>query len=158
MGALCGIILMVFSSIAMAQTSTPAFAGQHQGVWVAKNFQFHTGEVMPELKLGYVTLGNPANEAVVILHGTAGSGQSMLNPAFGGELFGPGQPLDASKYYINYIIVKNFYEPQLLVERFVEHGISLTVRETSTYFQVGVGTRNSLSIATSGEHRESLTS
>lgn len=70
------------------------------GVWVAKDFRFHTGQVLPEVKLGYTTLGNPAGEPVVILHGTAGTGGGMLNPAFGGELFGPGQPLDASKYFI----------------------------------------------------------
>lgn len=76
------------------------FANRQDGVWVAKDFRFHTGEVMSELKLGYTTLGNPANEAVVILHGTAGTGAGMLNPAFGGELFGPGQALDASKYFV----------------------------------------------------------
>ena len=70
------------------------------GVWIAKDFRFHTGQVLPEVKLGYTTLGNPANDAVVILHGTAGTGAGMLNPAFGGELFGAGQPLDAAKYFI----------------------------------------------------------
>ena len=70
------------------------------GVWIAKDFRFHTGEVMPELKVGYTTLGNPSGEPVVILHGTTGTGAGMLNAAFGGELFGPGQPLDAAKYFI----------------------------------------------------------
>ena len=55
---------------------------------------------MPELKLGYVTLGDPKGETVVILHGTAGTAAGLLSPAFGGELFGPGQPLDATKYFI----------------------------------------------------------
>jgi hypothetical protein len=53
------------------------------GVWVAKNFRFHTGEVMPSLNIGYTTLGNPAGETVVILHGTTGTGVGMLNTAFG---------------------------------------------------------------------------
>lgn len=69
-------------------------------VWVAKDFEFHTGEVFPELKLGYVTLGNPENPAVLILHGTNGSGAAMLNKNFGEQLFLEGQPLDARKYYI----------------------------------------------------------
>ena len=96
----CGVVMMVGSSMAMAQATSPAFVGQQEGVWVAKDFRFHTGEVLPELRLGYVTLGNPSHEAVVILHGTTGSGKGMLSSAFGGELFGPGQPLDASKHFI----------------------------------------------------------
>ena len=68
--------------------------------WVARAFRFHTGEVMPELRVHYTTIGDPSGEPVLILHGTAGSGTGMLTPAFAGELFGPGQPLDASKYFI----------------------------------------------------------
>jgi len=68
--------------------------------WVAKDFRFHTGEVMPELRLHYTTIGTPGAPAVLVLHGTAGSGTSMLTPAFAGELFGAGQPLDASRYFI----------------------------------------------------------
>ena len=63
-------------------------------------FRFHTGEVMPELRLHYTTVGAPSGQPVLILHGTTGSGATMLSPAFAGELFGPGQPLDASKYFI----------------------------------------------------------
>jgi homoserine O-acetyltransferase len=70
------------------------------GSWVVKDFRFHTGEVLPELRLNYSTVGAPTGEPVLILHGTAGSGASMLTPAFAGELFGAGQPLDASRYYI----------------------------------------------------------
>lgn len=70
------------------------------GVWTAKDFRFHTGEVMPELKLAYTTIGEPSGEPVLVLHGTAGSAANLLNPNFAGELFGPGQPLDASKYFI----------------------------------------------------------
>jgi homoserine O-acetyltransferase len=70
------------------------------GSWVARDFRFHDGEVMAEVKLAYVTLGNPQGEPVLVLHGTAGSAASMLTPAFAGELFGAGQPLDASKHFI----------------------------------------------------------
>lgn len=71
-----------------------------RGTWVAKDFRFHTGETMAELKIGYATVGEPSGEPVVILHGTAGSAASMLTPNFAGELFGPGQALDATKYFI----------------------------------------------------------
>lgn len=76
------------------------FPAQKEGDWIARNFRFHTGEVMPALRLHYTTIGAPTGEPVLILHGTTGSGTRMLGPAFGGELFGPGQPLDASRYYI----------------------------------------------------------
>ncbi len=71
-----------------------------EGTWTARDFRFHTGEVLPEVKLHYRTLGNPQGEAVVVLHGTAGSGASMLTPAFAGELFGAGQPFDAARHFI----------------------------------------------------------
>jgi len=67
---------------------------------VLKDFRFHTGEVMPELRMAYRTLGNPQGEAVVLMHGTTGSGANFLTPAFAGEMFGPGQPLDATRYFI----------------------------------------------------------
>src|SRR5215208_6858850 len=70
------------------------------GEWVARDFRFHTGEVMPELRLHYTTLGDPSREPVLVLHGTTGSAGTMLTAAFAGELFGPGQPLDATKYFI----------------------------------------------------------
>jgi len=71
-----------------------------EGTYVAKDFKLHTGEVLPEVKLHYRTIGEPSGEPVVVLHGTAGSGASMLTPAFAGELFGAGQPLDAQKHFI----------------------------------------------------------
>ena len=88
------------SSFSTAQTVQTAQTPK-SGVWTAQDFKFHTGEVMTSLNIGYTTLGNPDGEVVVILHGTTGTGQGMLNTAFGEELFGPGQPLDASKYYID---------------------------------------------------------
>src|SRR4051812_21266347 len=82
----------------------PAVAADYpkpqEGDWVARDFRFHTGEVMPELKLHYQTIGDPRNPAVLMLHGTTGSGASQLTPAFAGELFGAGQPLDATRYFI----------------------------------------------------------
>jgi len=55
---------------------------------------------MPELHLHYTTVGTPSGQPVLVLHGTGGTGIGMLTPTFAGELFGPGQPLDASKYFI----------------------------------------------------------
>ena len=82
---------------------TPAavqYPAPKESDWIAREFRFHTGEVMPELRLHYTTVDAPTGEPVLILHGTAGSGTGMLSAAFAGELFGAGQPLDASKYFI----------------------------------------------------------
>lgn len=88
---------LAFAAWTAAAADYPA---PRQGSWVVKDFRFHTGEVLPELRLNYSTVGAPTGEPVLVLHGTAGSGASMLTPAFAGELFGAGQPLDASRYYI----------------------------------------------------------
>ena len=91
-------------SAILAMTSFAAWAADYpaprQGDWIVKDFKFHTGESLPELRLHYTTVGEPSGEPVLVLHGTGGSAASMLGPAFAGELFGPGQVLDASKYYI----------------------------------------------------------
>jgi homoserine O-acetyltransferase len=91
-------------SAALALISFAALAADYpapkQGEWIAKDFKFHTGEVMPELRLHYTTVGDPSGAPVLVLHGTGGSAASMLSPGFAGELFGPGQPLDATKYFI----------------------------------------------------------
>ncbi|ONG55982.1 hypothetical protein BKE38_07415 [Pseudoroseomonas deserti] len=81
-----------------------ALAADHpapqRGEFTARDFRFHDGTVLPALRLSYLTLGAPTGEPVLLLHGTAGSAQAMLAPAFAGALFGPGQPLDAQKYFI----------------------------------------------------------
>ena len=71
-----------------------------QGDYVAHDFHFGDGSVMPDLKLHYTTLGAKTGEPVLVLHGTAGTGSGMLNPAFAGDLFEAGQALDATKYYV----------------------------------------------------------
>jgi len=97
-------ITRAMASLALAALCTLSVAADYpapkQGEWIVRDFRFHTGEVLPEVRLAYTTIGDPRGEPVVVLHGTAGSGASMLTPAFAGELFGPGQPLDASRYYI----------------------------------------------------------
>jgi len=91
------VLALVLPSIGAAAADYPA---PKQGDWIARDFKFHTGEVMSELRLHYTTVGEPSGTPVVVLHGSGGSAASMLTPAFAGELFGPGQPLDATKYYI----------------------------------------------------------
>jgi len=71
-----------------------------EGDWVVHDFRFHSGETRPELRLHYTTIGSPAGDPVLILHGTGGAASGFLNDRFAGELFGPGQPLDAAHHYI----------------------------------------------------------
>jgi homoserine O-acetyltransferase len=89
---------------ALALISFAAVAADYpapkQGDWIARDFKFHDGETMPELRLHYTTVGEPTGQPVLVLHGSGGQAASMLTPTFAGELFGPGQPLDAAKYYI----------------------------------------------------------
>ncbi len=90
--------LLVFS-IAKALEAAD-YPAPKEGSWIVGDFQFHTGETLPELRMNYVTVGDPSGEPVLILHGTGGAGTNFLNNDFAGELFGPGQPLDATRYFI----------------------------------------------------------
>jgi homoserine O-acetyltransferase len=91
-------------SAIFAVTSFAAMAADYpapkQGDFIARDFKFHGGETIAELKLHYTTVGEPTGQPVLVLHGSGGSAASMLTPTFAGELFGAGQPLDASRYYI----------------------------------------------------------
>jgi homoserine O-acetyltransferase/O-succinyltransferase len=85
----------------------PISAAATEGDFVIHDFQFHSGESLPELRLHYTTLGKPVKDAggrttnaVLILHGTGGTGQQFFAPQFAGVLFGPGQLLDTSRYFI----------------------------------------------------------
>jgi homoserine O-acetyltransferase/O-succinyltransferase len=91
--------LMLASTSTFAQQA-PSFPAPKDGTFIAKDFKFSTGDVFPELKIAYKTIGDPANPAVLILHGTAGSSANMLTPGFAGAMYGPGQPLDAAKHFI----------------------------------------------------------
>jgi homoserine O-acetyltransferase len=75
--------------------------------YVLRGFQFRSGESLPALRINYTTLGQPhrntrgeIDNAVMILHGTGGTGRQFLSPQFADELFGPGQPLDIRRYWI----------------------------------------------------------
>lgn len=89
-----GAVLLAAPAIAQ---NLPA---AHQNSWTARDFRFANGQGITELRIGYTTLGDAANPAVLVLHGTAGTGAGMLNEGFGGQLFGPGQVLDATRYFI----------------------------------------------------------
>ena len=68
--------------------------------WVARDFRFHTGEVLPALTLAYRTLGDPTGRPVLLLHGTTASSAAFLGEGFAGQMFGPGQPLDLRRHYL----------------------------------------------------------
>lgn len=91
---------LLVSLAALAGAPAQAAPEVQQGDWTARPFRFHDGQQLPELRLHYRTLGNPDGEPVLILHGTGATGATMLGADFGGQLFGPGQALDASKYFI----------------------------------------------------------
>jgi homoserine O-acetyltransferase len=93
------VISVILSLIALAAVAADYPAAKEDD-WVARDFRFHTGEVLPELRLHYTTVGGPSGQPVVILHGTTGSGTGLVTPAFAGELFAPGRALDAGRYFI----------------------------------------------------------
>src|SRR5262245_10445058 len=102
------------AAAAAAQPSTTApapapIAGQipAAGDFKIKDFAFASGDKLPELRIHFTTLGTARRDAaghvtnaVIILHGTTGSGQQFARKQFADELFGPGQPLDLNKYYV----------------------------------------------------------
>jgi homoserine O-acetyltransferase/O-succinyltransferase len=101
-----GAALFVAATVS-AQAETPSKYPVTEGDYVAHGFKFKSGEQLPELRLHYRTLGKLARDAqgratnaVLILHGTGGSGQQFLQPQFAGELFGPGQLLDINRYFV----------------------------------------------------------
>jgi homoserine O-acetyltransferase len=109
-----GLFAALAMTLALGQTGARSAAESaanwptpHEGDFVIHNFHFQSGETLPEIRMHYSTLGTPAKDAsgrttnaVLILHGTGGTGQQFLRPIFAGVLFGPGQLLDANKYYI----------------------------------------------------------
>lgn len=109
-GVLYAMILLAaqgLPAVVRAQAGNSWARAGRQGDYVVRDFRFTTGEVLPELRLHYTTLGTPRKDArgvvrnaVMILHGTGGSGRSFLSGAYAGGLFGPGQLLDSARYFI----------------------------------------------------------
>ena len=105
---LCGGLIFTFALHAQqAVPAVPSVPTPNEGDLVLRNFQFKSGETLPELRMHYYTLGKPQKDAlgkttnaVLILHGTGGSGRSFFRPIFAGVLFGPGQLLDSNRYFI----------------------------------------------------------
>jgi len=103
--ALLPALMLTGNATAATSPSTPPTPVV--GDYVIKGFTFTSGETLPELRIHYLTLGKPSKDArgmvrnaVLIGHGTGGSADGFLRPQFAGELFGPGQPLDTTKYFI----------------------------------------------------------
>ena len=83
---LCGRALRRLLGLALAAAAFAGAAAEvpaaREGSWTVRDFRFHGGEVLPELRLAYRTVGAPTGEPVLVLHGTAGSSASMLTPDF----------------------------------------------------------------------------
>jgi homoserine O-acetyltransferase/O-succinyltransferase len=102
------VLLLATTTLASAQQPPANYPNQTEGDFKIKNFPFRSGEItLPELNIHYITLGQPIKDnkgqvtnAVLIMHGTTGSGTNFLSPLFAGNLFGPGQLLDATKYFV----------------------------------------------------------
>ena len=105
MARLLTLLLLLCASPAFAQTDWAARL--IEGAVSLNGFNFRSGETMPALRIHYATLGTPHRDAagnidnaVLVLHGTGGSGRQFLAPQFADELYGPGQPLDLARYYV----------------------------------------------------------
>ena len=103
------VALATVPALAQPASAAPPPAGPtpDQGDFVVKDFHFADGESLPQLKLHYYTFGAPhrnaaghVDNAVLIMHGTGGSGHSLIRPEFTGQLAGPGQLLDAARYFL----------------------------------------------------------
>jgi homoserine O-acetyltransferase len=99
------LVLLALTSAALSPAADYPAPGE--GDYAIRDFRFNSGQSLPELRLHYRTLGVPRRDdkgivrnAVLILHGTTGSGAQFLRPEFAGELFGQGQPFDVSRYFL----------------------------------------------------------
>ncbi len=99
--------VLLFSVLLAAAARAVEYPAPNDDYFIAHNFKFTSRESMPDLRVQYRTLGKPVSDtkgvtqnAVVIMHGTTGSGAQFIRPEFAGELFGPGQPLDTTKFFI----------------------------------------------------------
>ena len=108
-------LLLLQAAVSQAPPPAPvAMSAPLASKWPARDaqftvrrFRFHSGETLPELRINYTILGQPhrnaqgeIDNAVMVLHGTGGTGRQFLSPQFADELYGPGQPLDITRYWI----------------------------------------------------------
>lgn len=101
------LLLLATLAAQLAPPPAPVSWPTGDGEAVLRDFRFGSGEQLGQLRMHYTTLGTPHRDAsgqidnaVMVLHGTGGSGKQFLQPQFAGELYGPGQPLDIRKYWI----------------------------------------------------------
>jgi len=101
------IFALLLSILAASFGSSADYPAPSEGDYTIRDFKFSSGEILPELRLHYRTLGKleknaqgKTTNAVLIMHGTTGSGAQFIRPEFAGELFGKDQPLDATKFFI----------------------------------------------------------
>jgi len=101
------ILLFLACALAAIVASAADYPTPTEGDFTIRDFKFASGETLPELRVHYRTLGKPEKDAhgkttnaVLIMHGTTGSGAQFIRPEFAGELFGKDQPLDATKFFI----------------------------------------------------------
>jgi homoserine O-acetyltransferase len=101
------LIVILLSALVAIAASAADYSAPTEGDFTIRDFRFASGETLPELRLHYRMLGTPqknaqgkTTNAVLIMHGTTGSGAQFIRPEFAGELFGKDQPLDATKYCI----------------------------------------------------------
>src|SRR5215468_4180959 len=104
-------MIRLFAFLLSAFTASIASAADYQtpteGDFTIRDFKFQSGETLPELRIHYRTLGKREKDsrgkttnAVLIMHGTTGSGAQFIRPEFAGELFGKDKPMDATKFFI----------------------------------------------------------
>jgi homoserine O-acetyltransferase/O-succinyltransferase len=105
--SLTAVLLAVAAVAARAQAPATNYPPPVEGDFIIKDFHFTSGESLPQLRIHYRTFGHPRTDthgvvrnAVLVMHGTGGNGGSLARAEFAGELFGPGQPLDATQYFI----------------------------------------------------------
>src|SRR5947208_13931960 len=101
---LFGVAIALFIVVSVKAHGAADYPPPVEGDFVTRDFVFASGERLPELKLHYRTIGTPQRDAagivrnaVLILHGTGGTGAGFLSPTFAGQLFGAGQILDAAR-------------------------------------------------------------
>src|ERR1700721_1923980 len=102
------VVLVLLSGVSVGFGQQPGpLPAPKEGDYISPNFHFKSGETLPELRMDYATFGSPVRDAngrvtnaVLLLHGTTGTGGQFLAPQFAGVLFGPGQLLDLTRYYV----------------------------------------------------------
>src|SRR5207302_10481392 len=100
-------LLLLLSALGWAQQEPSAFPKQFEGDWNVPDFTFNSGEKLASLRLHYITLGSPENDAagharnaVLIQHATGGTGRNFLSAESGGGLFGNSQAMDPTPHHL----------------------------------------------------------